>query len=68
MSLSNFYVNQAIENALRTIAMRDEFAAAALQGFIANQGTDVVMVAEHPELAASHMYVIADAMLKARTA
>ena len=52
---------RAIENALCMFALRDEFAAKALQGILPRDG------AINPKQDAQFAYLLADAMLAART-
>lgn len=55
---------------MESISVRDQFAAAALQGWIANgpifRGEKINGTIEHAEITADVAYVYADAMMRAR--
>lgn len=48
------------------LTLRDYFASAAMQGILAGSGDDEAYVGYDAEALAAQVYVMADAMLKAR--
>ena len=50
------------------LSLRDYFASAAMQGILAGSGEEDGFVRYDAEALAEQVYVMADAMLKARTA
>ena len=55
-----------VETGVYGMSLRDHFAAAALQGYLASWGSDADIVIDRMPQYAALMYAMADAMLRER--